>query len=68
MDRVGFIREIVLISQCNMAVIFVSVTERHVYTWQEKERRTWSNHRGLLFAIKQDLGGKQSEEITSFGE
>lgn len=62
-----FIREIGLMSQCNMAIIFVFGTERLVIDGKRRKGEL-----GVItedfFAIKQELEGRQSEEGTTFGE
>lgn len=67
MDRLGFIREIVLMSQHNMATIFVLVTDRPLYHLYLYDLYLYLNHlylyvrtgRRELAVTTEDLGLKQ---------
>lgn len=67
MDRVVFVREIGLMSQCNMAMIFVFATERLVIDGKRRKGELGVTTEDIFFAIKQELEGRQSEESTNFG-
>lgn len=63
----GFVREVGLMSQCNVAIIVVFATERLVIVGKRRKGEPVVTTEDF-FAIKQELEGRQSEESISFGE